>query len=335
MKKLLYIASIMLLGAVACTKEADKFVENTPAPENKGMVAVTMGLRVPVEITAKTRADGRAHLPEIDAIRVAVFGTSSYPQAYELATPVNKGTDSEGHTVYTPGSYATTNDVDPTDDEDIYYFKVLLPVYEGEAIVHIVANGDESIDFLDSTEHSIMSKMVTTDDVGGYWARVVLPDGILAQTNADGIMQTDDDGNYIPTEETARLFEDLVLVRNFAEIKLIVDDDAGISDVTWAIVNDPVNGSLAPMVGTEFVTDYKDYIYYPLKGTMVLPEADATGKRTPVYDEGTMTNIEKTYYGYMVSPTLNTLPTAESDLNWKTDQQSQVATRITPITVST
>lgn len=326
MKKLLYIASIMLLGAVACTREANEPVVERPVAENKGMVAVTMGLRVPVEITAKTRADGRAHLPEIDAIRVAVFGTSSYPQAYELATPVNKGTDAEGHPVYTPGSYASTNDVNPDDANDIYYFKVLLPVYEGEAIVHIIANGDESINFLDGTEYGIMSKMVTTDNVGGYWARVVLPDGILAQTNTDGIMQTDDDGNYIPTEETARLFEDLVLVRNFAEVKLIVGEDAGISDVTWALVNDPVNGSIAPMVGTEFVADYKDYIFYSLKGTMVLPEEDpATGKRTPVYDEedGTMTNIEKTYYGYMVSTSLNTLPTAESDLNWKAANVSQ------------
>ena len=325
MKKLLYIASIMLLGAVACTREANEPVVERPVAENKGMVAVTMGLRVPVEITAKTRADGRAHLPEIDAIRVAVFGTSSYPQAYELATPVNKGTDAEGHPVYTPGSYASTNDVNPEDANDIYYFKVLLPVYEGEAIVHIIANGDESINFLDGTENGIMSKMVTTDNVGGYWARVVLPDGILAQTNTDGIMQTDDDGNYIPTEETARLFEDLVLVRNFAEIKLIVGEDAGISDVTWALVNDPVNGSIAPMVGTEFVADYKDYIFYSLKGTMVLPEADATGKRIPVYDEedGTMTNIEKTYYGYMVSTSLNTLPAAETDLNWTADNVSQ------------
>ena len=322
MKKILYIASIMLLGAVACTREAiDPVVR--PVPENKeGMVAVTMGLRVPIDITATTRADdARAHLPEIDAIRVAVFGTSSYPQAYELATPVSKGTDAEGHPVYTTGQYAYTND-------DVYYFKVLLPVYEGEAIVHIVANGDESIDFLDGTEHGIMSKMVTTNDVGGYWARVVLPDGILAQTTTDGIMQTDDDGNYIPTEETARLFEDLVLVRNFAEVKLIVAEDAGISDVTWALVNDPVNGSIAPMAGTEFVSDYKDYVFDKNTGKMVLCEMTTdpdTGKPVPVYeDDGTtIANIYKTYNGYMVSSSLNTLPAAESDLNWKDADDSQ------------
>lgn len=319
MKKLLYIASIMLLGAVACTREANDFVEKQ-VTENGPKVAVTMGLRLPVELTATTRASNRDHLPKIDAIRVAVFGTSSYPQAYELATPVTKTVDGEGNPVYTNGEYASTND-------DIYYFKVLLPVYEGEAVVHIVANGDPSITFLDQTENSIMSQMVTTDDIGGYWARVVLEDGILAQTTTDGIMQTDDDGNYIPSAETARLFKDLVLVRNFAEVKLIVDENSGISDVTWALVNDPVNGSIAPMVGTEFVEDYKDYVYDANTGKMVLCDMVVdpdTGKMVPERDEdGNILNIHSTYNGYMVSSSLNTLPTVESDLNWKAASASQ------------
>lgn len=315
MKKLLYIASIMLLGAVACTREND-FIER-PVVENKGKVAVIMGLRLPVELTAETRAtdkDYRDHLPKIDAIRVAVFGTSSYPQAYELAYPVEKKVV-DGKTVYTEegASYAQLND-------SLYYFKVYLPVYEGEAIVHIVANGDESIDFLNGTEHSIMSKMETTDNVGGYWARVVLPDGILAQTDQYGIMKVED-GYFVPSDETARLFEDLVLVRNFAEIKLSVAANAGISDVSWALVNDPVSGSIAPMVGNEFVVDYKDYVYDPFGGKMVLAKMTTdpdTGKPVPVKDEdGHIATIYKTYYGYMVNNSLNTLPTEEgADLDW-------------------
>lgn len=321
MKKLLYIASIMLLGAVACTRE-NEFIER-PVAENKGKVAVTMGLRLPVELTAETRAtdkDYRDHLPKIDAIRVAVFGTSSYPQAYELAYPVEKKVV-DGKTVYTEdgASYAQLND-------SLYYFKVYLPVYEGEAIVHIVANGDESIDFLNGTENSIMSTMETTDNVGGYWARVVLPDGILAQTDQYGIMKVED-GYFVPSDETARLFEDLVLVRNFAEIKLSVAANAGISDVSWALVNDPVSGSIAPMVGTNFLADYKDYIYDAKQGKMVLAEMTTdpeTGKPVPVTDEdGNIANIYATYHGYMVNNALNMLPTGEgADLNWKRVDQS-------------
>lgn len=314
MKKLFYFVLIMLLGAVACTKEL-KEVES-PAPENGGMVAVTMGVRLPVELAAKTKGD-RAHLPEIDAIRVAVFGISGYVQAYQYADPVKKQTDAQGHTEYVPGEYASTND-------DVYYFKVLLPVYEGEAIVHIIANGDENIEFLDTTESSVMSKMETKNNVGGYWTRVVLPDGILAQTNEYGIMQTDEDGNFIPSEETANLFEELVLVRNFAEIKLVVGENAGISDVSWALVNDPVSGSVAPMDGLEFVGDYKDYIYDPKTGKMVLVKIDpVTQQRVPIRDDdGYITNIEKIYNGYMVNDALNKLPTSESDLTWVSSSES-------------
>ena len=310
MKKLLYIVSILLLGAVACNKEQEKF--DNPAPENKGMVAVTMGLRIPVDISATTRAgdnDYRDHLPKINSIRVAVFGTSSYPQAYAYAEPVNKGTDAQGHTVYTDGAYASTNN-------DVYYFKVLLPVYDGRAVVHIVANGDATIPFVDQTEFSIMSKMVTTDDVGGYWARVILEDGILTQLDDNGIMMTDDDGNFIPSDETAKLFKDLVLVRNFAEVQLSVGQNAGLTDVTWALVNDPVSGSIAPMRGVNFVDDYKDYVYDVKTAKMVLCDVDPeTGK--PIRDEeGNVQNITGTYNGYMVSTALNTLPTAEDDLDW-------------------
>ena len=325
MKKLLYIVSIMLLGAVACTKEAEKSVDKGLVSESKGMVAVTMGLRVPVDVMAQTRGatDYRDHLPKIDAIRVAVFGTSSYPQAYELANPVSKSYTTEGEPVYGPGAYASTND-------EIYYFKVLLPVYEGKAIVHIVANGDESIDFLDGSEYSIMSKMITKEDVGGYWASVVLEDGILAQTSADGIMKTDDDGNFIPSDETARLFEDLVLVRNFAEITLSVAPNAGISDVSWALVNDPVSGSIAPMAGTKFISNYKDFIFDTKTGRMVrcemIPDPDDPTKEIPKRDaDGNLVQIYETYNGYMVSTDLNTLPTSETDLNWNDVSESHFA----------
>ena len=296
MKKLLYIVSIMLLGAVACTREAEVF---EPTPINDGpKVAVTMSLRLPVEITAKTRDNDRADKPQIDDIHVAVFGTSGYPQAYEKAYPVAAGS--------VQAVYANEN-------EQIFYFKVLLPVYEGEAHVHVVANGPAIIPWVDETEFSVMSKMETTENVGGYWARVILEDGILALESQDGIMQTDDEGNYIPSWNTAALFKELVLVRNFAEISLEVADEAGISDVFWTLVNDPVSGSMAPMIGEDFVDDYKDYVYDTQTGKMVKGELDEVGK--PQHDEeGNVINLESTYLGYMVSTSLNTTIPAAGDI---------------------
>ncbi len=246
MKKTLYIITALLLSLVSCTQmqvEAPELAK----PDETGLVAVTMKLDVPVPIQAFTKAD-RAEDPEIDYIRVAVFGTSGYPQTYAYAEPVD--------------SYASTNG-------DTYTFKVLLPVYEAEAHVHIIANGDESIKFVDEDEDSIMKTMKSEKNVGAYWARVVLEDGILPQKDQYGIMQTDAAGNFIPSEETQSKFNDLTLIRNFAEVNLSIDQNVNLSNIKWTLVNIPSSGSVAPMSELGFVDDYKDYEYDSETGQMV------------------------------------------------------------------
>ena len=249
-----------------------------------------MQLTIPqVELMANTKANTFSHNPQIESIHVAVFGISGYPQAYTKATPV--------------GDYASTNygDEEPA-TTDVYEFKVLLPLYEGEAHVHIIANGPESIPFVDQTEDSIMSLMETTNDVGAFWTRVVLPDGILAKIRDDGIIDTDQSGNYIPTDETAAKFKDLTLIRNFAQITLNVEATAGITLLGWTLVNTPVSGSVAPMKVVEkdgkeqfeYIDDYKDYTYNTETRKMV--------------------NGDVVYNGYMTRNSLNgTIPVASSD----------------------
>ena len=216
-----------------------------------------MKAEIPLLQAYSTRAVGDfSDTPSIKDIRVAVFGTSGYPQAYALAEPV----DAQGNPL---SEYATTNG-------DKYYFKVLLPVYEGEAHVHIIANGPSSIPFVDQTEASIMENMRSESPVGAYWARIVMPDGILTQLDDNGIMQTDNEGNYIPSDGTAHLFEDLVLVRNFAEVKLSVDATVtNLTDIHWTIVNKPTTGSVAPMAGGTWLDNYKNYTYNAKTGQMV------------------------------------------------------------------
>lgn len=266
MKKTLYILSALLLGLVSCTKTEYEAIEAKKDVEPSGLVAITMKADIPM-LQAYTRALGDfSDTPSIKDIRVAVFGTSGFPQAYAYAEPV----DASGNTLET---YATENGV-------TYYFKVLLPVYEGEAHVHIIANGPESIPFVvggeDMDEDSIMAEMRSQSPVGAYWARIIMPDGILTQLDENGIMQTDSEGNYIPSDGTAHLFQELVLVRNFAEIKLSIDSSVeNLTDVTWTVVNKPTTGSVAPM-SHGFVDDYKDYEYDAETGKMV--------KGTKVYE---------------------------------------------------
>ncbi len=256
MKKTLYILSALLLGLVSCNKAELEAPQGKKAEET-GLVAITMKVQIPeVQLNAMTKADGKfSHTPDITDMRVAVFGTSGYPQAYARAEPIVSATDE------TAGSYATTNHKDGT-TTDIYYFKVLLPVYEGEAHVHIIANGPKTIKFVDEDEDSIMKQMHSEDGIGAFWARIVMPDGILTQLDQNGIMQTDKDGNFIPSDGTAHLFEDLVLVRNFAEVQLSVEDGVdNITDISWTLVNVPKYGSVAPMANGTFVDDYKTFAF--------------------------------------------------------------------------
>jgi len=277
MKRIIYILAIALVGALACTREL-AVPEIAPSDSEKGLVEIWMKVKVPAELSASTRSSARANLPQIDAIRVAVFGISGYPQAYALAEPVDASGD--------PSEYATTNG-------DEYYFKVLLPIYEGEAHVHIIANGPESIPFLDQDEESIMKVMTTTDGVGGYWARLVLAEGIIPIKDDNGIMQTTPEGYFLPNEETAGIFKEISLVRNFAEINLDMKS-TDLTEVTWALVNAPTSGSMAIFSGGAFVDDFTSYEY-----------VDSTGR---------MAKGDVTYPGYMVSAAIDDAVPAADDI---------------------
>jgi len=250
MKKTIYILFALLFVLASCVQELEPNGPRFKAAET-GLVEVKMDLVIPsAQIQAFTKANTFSHKPQIDYIRVAVFGTSGFPQAYSLAEPVN--------------TYATEND-------SVFTFKVLLPIYEGEAHVHIIANGDETIPFVnensdDMDEESIMTAMHTQNNVGAFWARVILPDGILPVTNEYGIYQTDaNTGNFVPSNETKEAFRNLVLIRNFAEVTFTIGDDVdNFTDVSWTLVNVPTKGSVAPMSSSYsqiFVDDYKEYEY--------------------------------------------------------------------------
>lgn len=282
MKKTIYILFALLFVLASCVQELTPNDLRTRAEET-GLVEVKMELTIPsVQIQALTKANEFSHKPQIDYIRVAVFGTSGYPQAYNLAEPV--------------GTYASENGV-------TYEFKVLLPIYEGEAHVHIIANGDETIPFVsensdDMDEESIMTAMHTKNNVGAFWARIILPDGILPKLNDYGIYQTDGDtGNFIPSDETQKAFEDLVLIRNFAEVTLTLAEGVNnLNDISWQLVNVPTKGSVAPMSSSYdhlFVDDYKAYEYDTASGRMK--------------------NGTKTYSGYTFSddPMDYTFPTSK------------------------
>lgn len=284
MNKIITILSIVLLGAISCTKS--NFDE--PNADPSGLVEVSMTMTLPNWLMAQTKAGGAmAHKPDIDNIRVAMFGTSGYPQAYTKATLTG-----------------TT----PTENETTYNFTVLLPVYEGEAHVHIIANGDESILFENQTEHTIMSKMTTTGGVGAYWARIILENGILAKWTGNGTMQTNANHNFVPTDETLAKFQDITLIRNFAEVKL-VEVPSNLTNVTYTLVNVPKTGSVAPIQRTYTVKDDNN------NDKLVAEYIDTYAQYTYNTDAEKMTKEgADDYNGYVVDTDIDTTAPADGAL---------------------
>ena len=296
MKKTLAILSIILLGAIGCTKNE---FEQQPVWEGElpeGMVDITMTLDVPTEMLLATKAGERSHTPSIDDIRVAMFGTSGYTQAYTKAEPV--------------GPVANTN-YGENGNTTKYNFKVSLPVYEGEVHIHVIANGDKTVIYDGWPENKLMTRMLTTGGVGAYWARIVLDDGILPQWDSNGTMRVVD-GHFVPTTETAAAFQDIELIRNFAEVKLILSKAVSdlLEDVSYTIINVPDSGYVVPAFAESITSHPKS-----ATDTVTIYEAeylDDFGSYT--FDTATarMVNGEKTYYGYTAGKKINTaLPAAD------------------------
>ena len=81
MKKTLYILSALLVGLVSCNKTELEPAQTKVAVEPTGLVAVIMKADIP-QLQAQTKAKGDfSDTPSIKDIRVAVFGTSGFPQA--------------------------------------------------------------------------------------------------------------------------------------------------------------------------------------------------------------------------------------------------------------
>ena len=279
MKKIIIIFSIVFLGAISCTKS--NLESPSPVAEDSGLVEVNMTMTLPNWLMAETKAGGvMAHKPDIDNIRVAMFGTSGYPQAYTKATLTGTA---------------------PTENATTYTFTVLLPVYEGEAHVHIIANGPDSILYDGWPENKLMAKMTTEGGVGAYWARIVLEDGLLAQWTGNGTMQTNDNHNFVPTEETADKFRNITLIRNFAEVRLV--EVNGLTDVTYTLVNVPTSGSVAPIFGDSVSSEPKS-----ATDTTTLYYADYLDDYAAYKYNTTSEKMEKgskSYDGYMVNQAID------------------------------
>ena len=190
MKKLYTIVTLLALAAVvSCNKKESPITNEIP-----GTVTFEMDVRIP-EAVVTTRANAASD-PLIDHIYVATFGSNQYLNEYVKAIPVD-------------GGYATTN------SPDTYKMKVTLLATTSERHIHIIANGPESLDY-NTKDTDFMLQMSTTYDSsdvpqGAYWQYFHLQDGTAV---------LDDNGNWEASEAATNALKNIVLVRNFARVRV-------------------------------------------------------------------------------------------------------------------
>lgn len=246
MKKIQYILpALLLLLSVSCTREVIESAEPVSASAGD-KVPIIMSFADNITLQASTKAEDGMEMgvnPAIKTIHVAVFGSSGYLKDYSSAIPC----DSEGNPLSGfVSANATTG-----------YFKVYLSFDEGPSNrrIHIIANGPASLPF-NASEDSIMKSLAVTDGNGAYWTRLVTSkasgEGILIKTTTDaltGEVTRDVDpvtGDYIPTDGTKALFQNLKLVRNFAGITVIkTGSDTNFAIDGFTVCNMPDKGAVA------------------------------------------------------------------------------------------
>lgn len=240
MKKILYILSIALLGATACS--VNEIGQPEPMNEN-GKVTYVMGLEFP-EIFVATRG-AMADNPIIDNVYVAVFGGNGYLNDYAKAEPCNADGTAKA-------------DYSGVQNGVLFYYKVTLTATTSRRTVHVIANGPEQLQF-NAYDYEVMPELTTDAGSGAYWTTFQLP---------RGTSDRDDNGYFIPSEEAEEAFSNLKLIRNFARVDLISSASDFVLEgykifntpdkgriVTWKADYQPgdarVNGYYVPYVGAK------------------------------------------------------------------------------------
>lgn len=237
----LHILTLLtVLLPLSCTKEAEPEVrKDKPAVDYEGReITVYFGVQTP---EPATKAMGEN--PEITSLHVAVFGSSGYLKEYKLAEPVGSYVSAEG-------------------EANKKGYKVKLSITSSRIRVHLIANGPESLDF--DYESNVMAKLASSGGQDAYWQRILLNNGIYADTEAEGYYDTPPTLVIDPDfdlENGVHKMALIPLIRNFAKITVVAAADSNFEVQSFAVINVPDRGSIAPYNPTngEFIMNYEAY----------------------------------------------------------------------------
>ena len=223
-------------------------------PDATDKVDIIFGVDLP-ETHTKVMADD----PQVQNLRVAVFGGSGFLKEYVQADPIG---------------YATENTTK-------YNYKVRLSLSDSYLKVHFIANGPATLPF--KYEDEVMSVQTVSGNQDAYWQKIELPNGITAKKDEDGVY-IKVNGEYVVSDETKAKFQDIPLVRNFAKI-VVTSSTSDFTPKSYLLVNKPTAGSIAPYnkLYNAFVMNYQDSTMAQLKNSYPgnIPAAVTIDKSIP------------------------------------------------------
>lgn len=265
MKAIKYIAAIALLtGLVSCQQEMKQDIQTLLPDADK--VEVTFNVQFPEPVPVATKASKMGEGPVVDGFNICfcLYGAGDgYIQNWipaELSTPS-----------VTTNGFITGGE-----------YKILLPLTDEKRIIHVIANPPSSANPITSDYiYNAMEKLVTkkgTDDEASYWQEIVLENGIKAVNGG-------------PAPELQNALNDIHLVRNFAKITVIAENNpeseeyGKFSIERWTLINVPDMAYVAPYDGS--INNVSFPKGYTKIATYATPKA--------VYDQ--LTDVDK-YPGY-------------------------------------
>lgn len=284
---------ILLLLLVCSCRQEEEYVADLPTQEypEGATVEVSFSLRGE-ELATKTLGEGGT----LDNLYLAVFGKNGYLKEYVKATLVGP----EDFTYQTQKIDASGKPVEDEEGNPVlvdhtvnrYAFKARLSLTESKRIIHLIGNGPSTLSFGWDTD--VMANLCCKPGEMGYWQILELDNGIRAKRYLEGPDYIDEheqkvtkgdyidnDGNkvttkngYVPDESTLNAFsgpdgEGLALIRNWAKIELVAEEDSNFEPVSFAVVSVPEVGTYAPYfskAGTgTFIKDYQDKSFLDLE----------------------------------------------------------------------
>ena len=267
MKRIVWIF-LWAMALVSCVQEA--FQPEEREDECVGTVTIPFTVSGDEVAQAGTRAIELGEDTPMDNLYIAVFGGSGYLKEYVKAQDLTRS-----DTTYVD-RYGISRTV------ALYRFNVTLTITDNKRIIHFIGNGPSMLSF--GYADAILPQLLSSSGTRAYWqmktvngirAKKSKVEGFYLDANGNKVFKGDfidrngnkivDGTGYVPDQATLNAFKGVALIKNWAKITLRSEPDSHFTPYSYAVVNVPSRGTVAPYCSsTGFVENYQDYSFESL-----------------------------------------------------------------------